>query len=413
MRRAAIIPWLLIPLCAVIAPAVNAQEPLPPIAHRGRKIIRPVKTIPVQQYGYKPPGKLPALQGYQLVEMLYLDERHLLFSFNVPALMEHDVACTAQNGNMEHRERAVVVDLQSSARAIQAEWSLDDYNQFVWPLQNGKFLLQRCANLSKVDANLQEEPIADAHGVPILLEMSPGGTHLLLEWKEGQQLQARAEVAASEQRPIGTAAASIDPRRILANFLTLDPLAIIAESTLDVPAYVPVLGDGFLEMEGLPHDHWRINFQSYQGKLHVVTTFRSGCQPGVYSLTDTTFFVDTCNEYFSAKSRQAYDLNGHLLWHDTIDLRSTHPQVAIAQDESVFAIATKRRILLNTDSTSSNLDVDDRQHINVYSAQTGKKLLRVATTPIYTAGGNFALSPKGDQLAVLQNGAIEIYPIQK
>ena len=412
MRRAAMIPWLWMLMVAAAVSEAPAQEPLPPIAHRGIKLIRPVQKIPVQQFGYKPPGSLPALQGYQLVEMLYVDGRHLLFSFNIPALMEHDVACTSQNGNLEHRERAVVVDLQSNTRAMQTEWSLGDYGQFVWPLQNGKFLLRRCANLSKVDANFEEEPIAGAHGAPILLEMSPGGTRLLLEWKEDLHLQERAKVAAG-QITNGTPSASVDPRRILADFLKMDPLAIMAKSRLDVPAYLPVLRDGFLEMEGLPHDRWRIDFQPYQGKLQVVTTFRSGCQPGVYSLTDTTFFVDTCNEYFSAKSRQAYDLKGHLLWHDTVDLRSVHPQVAIAQDESVFAIATAKTINYAAPSMLNNLDAEAGQDINVYSAQMGKKLLSVTTTPIYTAGGNFALSPKGDHLAVLQNGAIEIYPIQK
>ncbi len=412
MRRAAIIPWLLILLCAAVAPVVNAQEPLPPIAHRGMKLIRPVQKILVQQYGYKPPGKLPALQGYQLVEMLYLDERHLLFSFNIPALMEHNVTCATQNGNMEHRESAVVLDLRSNTKAIQDEWSLDDYGQFVWPLQNGKFLLRRCANLSKVDANFEEEPITGAHGAPILMEMSPGGTRLLLEWKEDLHLQERAKAAAGQITNEATAA-SIDPRRFFADFLKLDPLAIMAKSRLDVPAYMPVLRDGFLEMEGLPHDHWRIDFQPYEGNLRVVTTFRSGCVPRLYSLTDTAFIADTCNEYFSDESMQAYDLNGHLLWRDMINTNSIRPQMAIAQDESVFAIATMRKNYLGAPSMSNNMDVEAGQSIDVYSAQTGKKLLSVTTTPIYAAGGNFALSPKGDHLAVLQNDAIEIYPIQR
>ncbi len=412
MFRVAMVPWLLMLPFAAIAPAVSAQQPLPPIAHRGRKLIHPTQNIPVQQFGYSAPGKLPTLQGYQLVEMLYLDGKHLLFSFNVPALMELDITCAPQNDNLEHRERAVVMDLPSHTKIAATDWDLDDYGQFVWPLPHGEFLLRRCANLSNGNLDLHEVPIASAHQDLLMLEMSPSGTHLLLEWKKDFHVQVPAKTATPTTS--ATAATPIDPRPIVAEFFALDPLAIVAKSKLDVPAYVPLLGDGFLEMESLPHDHWRIDFQPYAGKLQVVTTFRSGCQPGIYSLTDTTFFVDTCNEYFSAKSRQAYDLNGHLLWRNTIDLLSTRPVMTISQDESVFAIATLRKTFnFHTDSAINNLDTGAGQDINVFSAQTGKKLLRVATTPIYMAGGNFALSPKGDHLAVLQNGVIEIYPIQK
>ena len=411
MRRAIKIAWPFLLLCVALAQGAIAQNPLPPIARRGRNLIHPTQNIPVQQFGYNPPGKLPALQGYQMVEMLYLDGKHLLFSFNVPALMAHDAACASQNNTLAHREHAVVLDLPSHTKIAATDWDLDDYGQFVWPLPHGEFLLRRCANLSNGNLDLHEVPIDSAHQDLLLLEMSPGGTHLLLEWKKDFHVQVPAKTATPTTS--ATAATPIDPRPIVADFFALDPLAIVAKSKLDVPAYVPLLGDGFLEMESLPHAHWRIDFQPYAGKLQVVTTFRSGCQPGIYSLTDTTFFVDTCNEYFSAKSRQAYDLNGHLLWRNTIDLRSTRPVVAISQDESVFAIATLQRNSLYADPISDGLDVDAGQTILVYSAQTGKNLLRVTTLPIYAAGGNFALSPKGNHLAVLQNGVIQIYPIQK
>jgi len=399
------ISWLLLAASVAWAGQTSAHPAMPPFAKRGRKIVHPTQLIHVSAYGYQAPGELPALNNYMLVSMDFLDSEHLLFVFNIPALVEHDAACDVTGGTAEHVERAVVLDVKTGQGTWQTDWTLDDYGQFLWPMPNGEVLLRRCAKLSAVDDKLHDRPWLTSHGTPLFLEISPDGTSLLLEWRESD-LAMRRERAAGQK----------NPRRITADFIRVNPLGLLAQSKVDVPAYVPLVGDGFLQMESLPHDRWQIEYQPYLGALQIVTTVRSGCLPGMAALNRSTFSLDVCGENFSSRSIEVYDLAGHRLWRTAVNLNSIRPRLAIAKDQSAFAVA---RLELNGTYPSYAAldpigpDTLAGQKVNVYATLTGKHLLSVMASPLYTAGGNFALSPNGDRLAVIQDGMIAIYALQK
>jgi hypothetical protein len=67
-------------------------------------------------------------------------------------------------------------------------------------------------------------------------------------------------------------------------------------------------------------------------------------------------------------------------------------------------------------ATTQVTALDSSSWINNQPGQTisatGKPVFHFITTPIYSAGQNFALSPHGNRLAVLHNGAIEIYSLK-
>jgi hypothetical protein len=57
-------------------------------------------------------------------------------------------------------------------------------------------------------------------------------------------------------------------------------------------------------------------------------------------------------------------------------------------------------------------DEDVREQVvQVFDCATGALLLSTAASPVLTGGQNFALSEDGEQLAVLHDGAIEIYKV--
>jgi ABC-type uncharacterized transport system permease subunit len=47
----------------------------------------------------------------------------------------------------------------------------------------------------------------------------------------------------------------------------------------------------------------------------------------------------------------------------------------------------------------------------VLDSRTGSLRLALLVKPIVSAGGNFALSPDGNRLAVVNHGAIEVYDL--
>jgi hypothetical protein len=64
------------------------------------------------------------------------------------------------------------------------------------------------------------------------------------------------------------------------------------------------------------------------------------------------------------------------------------------------------------DLADSLNDEDVREQvIQVFDSATGVLLMSTAASPVLTAGQNFALSDDGQHLAVLHDGAIEIYKV--
>ena len=64
------------------------------------------------------------------------------------------------------------------------------------------------------------------------------------------------------------------------------------------------------------------------------------------------------------------------------------------------------------DLVDSLNDEDVREQVvQVFDSATGALLMATTASPVLTAGQNFALSEDGEHLAVLREGAIEIYKV--
>ena len=64
------------------------------------------------------------------------------------------------------------------------------------------------------------------------------------------------------------------------------------------------------------------------------------------------------------------------------------------------------------DLVASLNDEDVREQVvQVFDSATGALLMSTTASPVLTAGQNFALSDDGGHLAVLRQGAIEIYKV--
>lgn len=396
-------------LMGLLPRVVMAQIFSVPPSAESMDSVRPQVRTSVASLGYLPPGELPAFHDYSLVTLDFIDSNHLLFSFNVTGLMKRSDGCEPDADEMEHKVRAVVLSLPSGSVEKQTEWEVSDYAPFLWPLQNGQFLFRRCSQISWADAHLELHPYIHADGLVQFLGLSPDRSLLLLESKH--VLKGTATAKLSE---IQSAQSSAKLRDIDMDFIRLHPLGVVAVSHTQGLAAIPLLQAGFLEVVGAPHSKWQVNLQPYNGELRVLGRINSTCIPQVVALTDNTFLAAVCEGYpATLQLYQAYDLHGHRLWQKPVGENYTLPQFSYAADESRIAIAMLHttHVVAALDPLSAE-DVDGQQ-ITVYNTRTGKRVLRIMTTPVYTAGQNFALSPNGDRLAVLHNGAIEIYALPR
>ncbi|MGC9292687.1 MAG: hypothetical protein ACP5EP_08165 [Acidobacteriaceae bacterium] len=415
MHRGSALFLLCLVLLVAAAPAtVRAQVSNWSGPHTKAQALQPEVRIPVTSLGYMQPGELPAFSYYSLVALHFIDSSHLLFSFNITGLLTRSAGCNADSDGPEDVQRlvrTVVLRLPSGKVEKKTEWQLHDYAHYLWELNNGQFLFRRCSQLGLLGPMLDERPLVKLDGEMELLDQSPDRLFLLLEVKKKiAKTTTSGGTGANIFAGTSQFLQQTKLREIDVVFLRLDPLGVIAHSRTQAPADLPVLPAGFLEVTDQTHDQWQVDLQPYQGKLQGVVQIHSACPPQLEALTDSTFLAIVCKDYSeTALLYQAYDLRGEMLWQQPMPAGRISPQFEYAANRSRMAVATLHTTHQVAALDPLNSQDVDGQIIDVYEVQTGKHLLSFRTTPVYTAGQNFALSPNGDRLAVLHDGAIEIY----
>jgi hypothetical protein len=382
--------------------------------HTKAQALQPEVRIPVTSLGYIQPGELPAFSYYSMVALHFIDSDRLLFSFNITGLLTRTAGCNADGDDADDDQRlvrTVVLRLPSGKVEKKTEWQLHDYAHYLWDLDNGQFLLRRCSQFNLLGPTLEERPLVKLDGEMELLEQSPDRLFLVLEEKKKI---AKAPTSGGTGANIFAGTSQFlqqtKLREIEVVFLRLDPLGVVARSHTQAPVDLPVLPAGFLEVTDQTHDQWQVNLQPYQGKMQGVAQIHSACPPQLEALTDSTFLAITCKDNSeTALLYQAYDLRGQMLWQQPVAANRISPQFEYAANRSRMAVATLHTTHQVAALDPLNSQDVDGQIIDVYDVQTGKYLLSFRTTPVYTAGQNFAISPHGDRLAVLHDGSIEIY----
>ncbi|MEO6830143.1 MAG: hypothetical protein ABI164_10070 [Acidobacteriaceae bacterium] len=372
---------------------------------------QPEARIPVTAMGYMPPGSLPAFDSKALVGVHFIDATHLLFTFGVKGLLHREGKCSGSD--FQRIVRAVVLDVPSGKIERHATWRLYDFADYLWSLGGnlggGKFLLRRCSQLDVVDAALEIHPLIAPSGTINAVGFSPDRSVLVVQ----------QDAPGPATRPKSAFPFAHPPvHAVDVNFIQLQPLAIVARSRIPVPAAVPIVKQGILEALMAPHNRWTINLQpfhnpqSLHGAARKIATLRSSCMPRLTPLTDAVVVATICSSP-STRSFQAFDLSGTMLWQLQFGRDRHQPRFLLTRTGAHFAIESlhANRSLAALDPLNSN--VIDAEAIDVYDTQTGTRIGGLQTMPIYTAGTNVDFSPDGTRLAVLRNGAIEIYTLKE
>jgi hypothetical protein len=104
-----------------------------------------------------------------------------------------------------------------------------------------------------------------------------------------------------------------------------------------------------------------------------------------------------------------FNLLAEAKWVFTTDDAPLWLSVDMAPDTGRFAVRNTLTTVGMQGSDRPDADEIRSQEIRVYGSREGEELLRVSSSPTQRPGGNFALSPDGLQLAVLNGLRIEIY----
>ena len=391
-------------LMLMILPAMRAQAArATPVETANQNQPHPEVRIPVVPLGYLPPGDLPAFYYYALVELHFIDATQLMFAFNTPGLLKRDDICPGSD--VQRMVQAVVFRLPSGQVLKQTHWELYDFWDFLWGLGDGKLLLRRCNRLESVGADLNPQLLIQAGGTVEEVSFSPDHSLVVVQEKE----RAGAEDADSGALPSVLAQGTQAPRTNV-SFIQLNPLRMIGRAEIPLPGAIPVIENAFFEVLTAPHDQWVVNLQVFHGAQRQIATIHSRCSPVIQAISNNMLMAETCSKG-DQKAFEGYNLQGSLLWQIPIAPDQYYPRLIQIPNDSRFAIESLRLNHPHAALDPLTKEDVDGEDIDIYDTHSGVRIATFRTTPAYTGGRNVDFSPDGQRMAVLHDGAIEIYSL--
>jgi hypothetical protein len=399
------------PACAIVLtlmvwllPGLHGQTAQPTAAAEANKNQAHLEVkIPVGPLGYLPPGDLPAFYYHALVELHFIDADHLMFAFNTQGLLKRDNNCPGSEA--QRVVHAVVLQLPSGRVLKQTDWELYDFMDFLWGLGNGKLLLRRCNQLESIGADLDPQLLIKATGTVQDVSFSPDHSMVVVQEKVASRADNEDSAAVPSMLEQGT-----EVQRTNVSFIQLNPLHIIGHVEVPLPGSIPVTANGVFEVLEAPHDQWVSNMDGFDGTKRKIATLHSLCPPLVQAITDNMWMATTCSKS-GQKALQGYNLQGSLLWQISLAPDQYYPRLIPIPNGSHFAIESLRVKHPHAALDPLTKEDIDGEDIDIYDTLSGVRIATFQTTPAYTGGTNVDFSPDGTRMAVLHDGAIEVYSL--
>ena len=400
-------------LCAAL---LTAAEAAPPAAGGGKASGggqatasvpppgQPVR-IPLEPIGFQPMLEDFLLAGVSGLTVDFVDNDHLLVTFNTKHLMKREPDEQPQDD--DRTVEAVLVELPSGKALARTEWRLHDGLEYLWNVGHGRFLLRvrdrlmLLAPMASIDPFHAETvlDVGDRHIVALLLSSD----------KDLLTLETTRRVAA----PAGTAsnvsfAGNDEGGAVQINFFRLidtpEGLAFGPAGVVRAPVAlaVPMTTAGILDVLEGGKNRWLFNFNEHAGKVHELAEWDTACAPHANFVGQSEFVAFGCRGSEDKPEIAGFNIKGEQMWEQGLYDSYVSPGFAFAPAAGRFALErTIVSIPLGEDAPLNEGAVVGEE-VRVYQTWSGKVLLKVNTSPVERAGGNYALSADGTRLAVFE-----------
>ena len=397
----------------------------------------PTLRIPLEPLDFQSFPEQVLSSGASILTLHYVDSKHLLVTFNRRRLMARIPG--DPETDVDRNIDAVLLELTSGKILARTSWRLHDPGQYLWSLGNGAFLLRQRDVLTLlqplaglvVGNAFAEQPFIKSNRPIGSVLLSPEGDLLTLETLDRSPYLPRTRkpspgtsayaAAAASAAAAGDAAAEEPEGLVQIDFFRLhrepraesqERLALAKAGTVAARNMVllPIDADGFLSVLDEGGAHWAFNFNSHQGKVDELSPFDSSCHPIPFLVSRSEFVAFGCRGGKDPRELGGFNLRGEEMWEQTFTDSFTAPSFSFAPTAGRFALSRL--------TTSYPVDPQQEvtagftaQTVTVYQTESGRQVFSLNCNPILRASENFALSPNGEELAVLNNGAIEIYAL--
>jgi len=399
-------------------PIPSGAGPLPRILDRypENPSMPPTFTISVGPLGFSVPGENYLLRRQSLVSLDFLDEDRILFTFRVSRLMQRDV--DDKSDDKKQQIQALVLALPSGKIESRAAWTVPDRSRYLWMLNDGHFLLRVPDGLDEGDIQLKMEPYLSLPGRLLWIEMDPRQQVLIANFLEPATASQKPGEAGPPVTDPSTATAdgqkAGEQSDLVARTQKLASGDVIRVSrapwTFQTSDW-PMNSEGYLERSQDGHNQWLLKLNYFSGGDRVLTRIESTCPPKYNFVSELELLLTTCDPDSGWKLR-AMLTRGDSLWEARTATNAILPLLVMAPNSSHVARET---LLLkrSVDRYKRMIGASDLegQVVKVFDATNGKVVLEAPLTPILDGGGNVAISPSGNRVAILNEGAIQVFEL--
>jgi VWFA-related protein len=392
LGRIAALCLLVIPLVGANRAQDNATSPATPV---------PDVVMALSSIGYRPDTKMIRLVHPGTIFLGFVDEDHVLFSFNRNQLFERSRDCPSSHDDwIAH---AAIVEVPSGKIVRETDWYLHDRRRYLWPLGQKQFLLRKLNSLYLVDQDLEPKLVFTSPAELLWVAVTPDNRQIILE---------TPVVSAPQNRKEKKQTFRID---------VLDTKTLKSEKTFEVGDLVTLEGttDGYpdaLHAEKI----WMIRFGPSAAERRNIIRVRTRVQPLVVFPSNNSMLIGRCPGVPCRFSVSSFTTSGRRLWRQHWERERHFPSVTRDETNTRFALSSLILAVEPQQAADVNPALEPtglsdyealEQVVDVLETASGTPLLSVRVFPPVLSGQNVALSQDGRRLAVVVGTSINIYDL--
>jgi hypothetical protein len=283
------------------------------------------------------------------------------------------------------------------------EWQVQGEGQYIWRAGPGKILVHLGHQLRLLGPDLDVVRSIALSGRLAFVSVSPSGDRIAAG--------VLHERYAKEVHDLLVTALHVEPEEDVDIQLFDRDFNVLLTSRQSSTQPAPILSDdGEIRVTFAGNGRWRISEHLWNRTDRPVATTVSGCRPNVSTPLPKLLFFVGCSPTRAENWYRMLRLDGHpILQGHGSPQEIEQSSSSSTQDEFVVRVVHTGRPIYNVDSFHKEDLI--KQDFSVYHATDGRRLFLTTTPGVSLVEQSFALSPDGNQLAILSDATISFYPI--
>ena len=351
--------------------------------------------------GYSPREKREVISfGYD-ASLTYLDAQNLLFTFDLHKLRERKGDSLQES---MRTVRAVLIDPSSQQVKRMLDWRVQGEGRYIWRVGQDKLMVHVGNQLRLFGPDLNPIRSASVPGTLAWISAAPSGNRFAVGiYRERHTPEVHRELFEA----IGG-----EPTEDIDLQVYDGDLKLLLTVPRSSESYPPILSDlGEIRVRSIGHTHWQISEYRWDRTEHTIAHTNSNCRPWISTAPSGYIFMIGCGSVPGARWYRMLRPDGHPV------LKAFSPSEDIEQafssvDPSEFAVRVVKIVRPVTSGQTFGKSDIGREEISVYRYADGHRLFSTAVAEVPMIEQSFALSPNGNQLALVGEDSINFYSIE-